>query len=79
MTCVRFLNRRGTTRTPPAAVVNCVLPVAAVYAGSATCIYTLNDCRGITHARPSPSVPALSTSKNIYNSITFASVRRQYQ
>jgi hypothetical protein len=48
----RFLNRRQLTRTPPTEVVNCGLPVAAVHAGFVTYIYTPNDFRGITNARP---------------------------
>jgi hypothetical protein len=79
VTRVRFLNRRRLTRTSPTAVVNCGLPVAAVHVVLVTCIDTRNDFRGITNARPSLSVPALTASENVTTSITLASVRRQYQ
>ena len=79
VTRVRFLNRRQPTYTPPAETVNCGVPVAAVHADPVTCIHTRIDLRRITHARPSSGVPALTTSENVITSITFASVRRQYQ
>lgn len=79
MTRVRFLYGRQLTRTPPVAVANCGMPVAAVHAGPVTCICIRNDFRGMTHARPSPGVPALTTSEDVTTSIRFDSVRRQYQ
>jgi hypothetical protein len=79
VTHVRFLSRRRLTRTPLTAVVNRGLPVAAVHAGLVTDIHTRNEFRGIMNARPTPSVPALTTSENVTASIPFASVRRQYQ
>ena len=79
MTRVRFLNRRQVARTPPAAVVSCGLTVAAVDAGPITCINTRNKFRAITHARPLPDAPAMTTSESVTTSIRFASVRRQYQ
>jgi hypothetical protein len=74
-----FLNRGRLIRTPLTTVVNCGLPVAAVHVGLVTYIHTQNEFRGITNARSSPSVPASTTSENVTTSITFASVRRQYQ
>jgi hypothetical protein len=79
VTGLRFPNRRRLTRRPPTAVVNCGLRVTAVHAGLLTYIYVRNGFRQIPNARPSPSVPTFTASENVTTSLTFASLRSQYQ
>ena len=78
MTRVKLLNRRRLTRSPTA-VANCSLPVTAVHADLLTYIHARNGFRGITNARPSPSVPTFTVSGNDTMSLTYASLRSQYQ